>query len=184
MTDLSHILNGITDPRRSNAARHDLHEMLMIALLTVMSGGETCTGTVEFAEIKKKFLLEFMDLKYGTPSRYACSDLFNSPDPVEPGIVPARLYGKTLRRPLADASKQQPLHLVHAFASDTRLVLAQTAVDGKSDGITAIPALLKLLDIRGRTAAAADAMPRAAADIGSREGQRRQVYFRFEGQSA
>ncbi len=44
MADLSHIVNGITDPRRSNAMRHDLHEMLMIALLTVISGGETCTG--------------------------------------------------------------------------------------------------------------------------------------------
>ncbi len=176
MTDLSHIFNGITDPRRSNAVRHDLHEMLMIALLTVISGGETCTDTVEYAEIKKKFLLEFMDLKHGTPSCDAFSDLFNSLNPVELGVVLSRLAqswaeglaaaygdgviavdGKTLRRSFADASKRHPLHLVHAFASDTRLVLAQTAVDGKSNEITAIPALLKFLDIRGRTVTA-DAM--------------------------
>ncbi len=67
--------------------RHDLHEMLMIALLTVMSGGKTCADTVEYAEIKKKFLLGFMDLKHGTPSCDAFSDLFNSLNPVELGVV-------------------------------------------------------------------------------------------------
>ncbi len=176
MADLSFVFNGITDPRLSNATRHDLHEMLMIALLTVMSGGETCTDTVEYGKIKKKFLLKFMDLKHGTPSCDAFSDLFNSLDPLELGIVLARLSrswseglaaeygdgviavdGKTLRRSFADASKRQPLHLVHAFAFETRPAPAQTAVDGKSNEITAIPALLKFLDIRGRTAAA-DAM--------------------------
>ncbi len=175
-TDLSHIFNVITDPRRSDGVRHDLHEILMTALLTVMSEGETCADTVEFAEIKKKFLLGFMDMKHGAPSCDAFSDLFNSLNPVELGVVLSRLSqsrtkrlaveygdgviavdGKTLRRSFADASKRQPLHLMHAFASDTRLALAQTAVDGKSSEITAIPALLKLLDIRGRTAAA-DAM--------------------------
>ncbi len=89
MADLSHIFNSITDPCRSNAMRHELHETLMTALLTVMSGGETCADTVEYAEIKKKFLLGFMDLKHGAPSRDAFSDLFNSIDPLELGIVPA-----------------------------------------------------------------------------------------------
>ncbi len=89
MIDLFHIFNGITDPRRSNAMRHDLHEMLMTALLTVMSGGETCADTVEYAEIKKKFLLGFMYLKHGTPNCDAFSGLFNSIDPLELGIVPA-----------------------------------------------------------------------------------------------
>ncbi len=159
MTDLSHIFNVITDPRRSNAVRHNLHEMPMIALLTVMSGGETCTDTVEFAEIKKKFLLEFMDLKHGTPSHDVFPDLFNSLNPVELGVVLSRLaqswaeglgveYGdgviavdsKTLRWSFADAAKRQPLHPARAFASETRLALAQTAVDGKSNEITVIPA--------------------------------------------
>ncbi len=164
--DLSHVFNGTTYTRRSNAIRHDLHEMLMIALLTVMSGGETCTDIVEYGKIKRKFLLEFMELKHGTPICDAFSDLFNNINPLEPGIVPARLSrgwaegpaaeyrdgiiavdGKTLRRQFAAASKRQPP--ARAFASETRLAPAQTAVDGKSNEITVIPALLKLLDIRG-----------------------------------
>ncbi len=88
---MSHIFNGINDPRRSNAVRHDLHEMLIIALLTVISGGETCADMVEYGKIKKKFLLEFIDLQHGTPNCGAFSDLFNSLDSVELGIVPARL---------------------------------------------------------------------------------------------
>ncbi len=89
MSDLSHIFNCITDPRRSNAMRHDFHKMLMTVLPTVMSGGETCADTVEYAEIKKKSLLGFMDLKHGATSRAAFSDLFDSIDPLELGIVPA-----------------------------------------------------------------------------------------------
>ncbi len=114
-----------------------------------------------------------MDLKHGTPSCDAFSDLSNSLNPVELGVVLPRLAqsraegpvvecgdgviavdGKTLRRSFADASKRHPPHPACAFASDTRLALAQTAVDGKSNEIKAIPALLKFLDIRGRTAAA------------------------------
>ncbi len=119
-----------------------------------------------------------MELKHGAPSCGAFSDLFNSTNPlvVELGIVLARLSrslsevpaaeygdgviavdGKTLRRSFAGASKRQPLHPARAFASETRRAFAHTAVDRKSNEITAIPALLKLLDIRGRTAAA-DAM--------------------------
>ncbi len=69
--------------------RHDLHEMLMTALLTVMSGGETSADTAEYAEIKKKFLLGFMDLEHGTPNCDAFSDLFNSINPLGLVIVPA-----------------------------------------------------------------------------------------------
>ncbi len=109
-----------------------------------------------------------MDLKHGTPSCDVFSDLFNSLNPVELGVVLSRLAqswaeglgveygdgviavdGKTLRWSFADASKRNPLHLVHALASETRPAPVQTSVDGKSNEITAIPALLKLLDIRG-----------------------------------
>ncbi len=66
---------------------------------------------------------------------------------------------------------RHPLHLVHAFATGTKLVLAQAKVDGKSNEITALPALLDLLDIQGRTPTL-DAMhtqretARAVADAG------------------
>ncbi len=48
MPNYSHVFEGITDPRRSNATHYDLHEMLMMNLLTVLSGGETCTDMAPF----------------------------------------------------------------------------------------------------------------------------------------
>lgn len=91
MQRYSHDFEGITDPRRSNATRHDLHEMLMIALLSVLSGGETCTDMAQFGQEKEDFLRGFMTLKHGIPSHDAFSDLFNCLNSQELGHTLARL---------------------------------------------------------------------------------------------
>ena len=65
--------------------------------------------------------------------------------------------GKTLRRSYDRAWKQSALHLVQAFATHSRLVLGQVAVDAKSNEITALPALLEMLSLKGRMVTA-DAM--------------------------
>ena len=117
--------------------------MLMIALLTVLSGGETGTDMAQFRREKKVFLRRFMTLKPGIPSHDAFSDLFSCLNPQELGHMLACLS--------VDWSDRQPLHLVHAFATETKLVLAPAKVDGKSNEITTLPALLDLLDIQGRT---------------------------------
>jgi len=67
MQDLSHIFRRLSDPRRSNATRHEFHEMLMIALMTVLAGGDTCTDMAEFGKRKEDFLRRFM--APGTESR-------------------------------------------------------------------------------------------------------------------
>ena len=173
MQDFSNIFGEIPDPRRSNATRHDLHEMLTIALLCIIAGGETCTDMSDYGRIKESFLRRFMTLKHGIPSHDAFSDLAGSIDPEALHAVLLRLArswaqhleaespddiiatgGKALRRSFACASARQPLHLVHAFATDVKLVLAQVAVDRKPNEITAIPALLEMLDIRGKTVTA------------------------------
>ena len=61
--------------------RHDLHEILMIALLTVLSGGETCTDMGQFGREMKAFLRRFMTLEHGIPNHDAFSDLFNCLNP-------------------------------------------------------------------------------------------------------
>ena len=93
MPNYSHAFEGITDPRRRNATRHDLHDMLMMALLTVLSGGETCTDMAQFGREKKAFLCRFMTLKHGLPSPEAFSNLFTclTPPPQELGHTLARL---------------------------------------------------------------------------------------------
>jgi hypothetical protein len=178
MEEFYHIFEGVNDPRKSNATRHDLQEMLMIGLLCVLCGGEGCCDMALFGRSKERFLRRFMTHEHGIPSHDAFSDLFNALDPknfqqamlrlaegfarelggviaIEP--APAQAGGKCLRRSFDRASGVSPLHLVQAFATQARLVLGQIAVDETSNEISAMPALLELLDLDGRIVTA-DAM--------------------------
>ena len=160
------------DPRTGNAVRHNLHEMLVIALLCVVCGGRTCTDMELFGRSKETFLRRFMTLANGIPSHDSFPRLFRFPDPdglqralVRPvpdwagqlGPDVTAIDGKALRQSFEDASKRSPLHVVNAFAAGARLTPGQVRVDGRSNGITAMPALLELPDVRGMTATA-DAM--------------------------
>ena len=104
MQDFPNVFGAITDPRRSKATRHNLHEMLMIAHLSVLSGGENCTNMAEYGKIKEGFLLQFMTLEHGTPCHDAFSDLFKCFDPDElavswctcPGVGPSGCQPRAL----------------------------------------------------------------------------------------
>lgn len=172
MQDILSVFQGVADPRRSNATRHSLHEMLVIALLSVLCGGEGCVDMEQFGRAKEPFLRRFMVLKHGIPSHDAFSDLFNALDPDSLQTVMLRLLedwaavldddviaidGKSLRRSFADAAARSPVHLVQAFAAHARLVLGQVKVKDKSNEIAAVPALLEMLALEGRIVTA-DAM--------------------------
>ena len=171
MEEFYPIFESVNDPRKSNATRHDLQEMLMIGLLCVLCGGEGCCDMALFGRSKEAFLRRFMTLEHGIPSHDAFSDLFNALDPENFQQAMLRLTegfarelggviaidGKCLRRSFDRTSGASPLHLVQAFAAEARLVLGQIAVDEKSNEISAMPALLELLDLDGRIVTA-DAM--------------------------
>src|SRR3982751_6263343 len=70
----------VVDPRQENA-RHDLHELLMIALCTLLSGGEDCSDMALFGEIKAPYLRQFLRLRHGTPSHDTFSRVFRLLDP-------------------------------------------------------------------------------------------------------
>jgi predicted transposase YbfD/YdcC len=153
----------LDDPRTGNAGRHDLLEMLMIALCTVLSGGEDCTDMAEFAVTKLGFLRGFLKLEHGAPSHDTFSRLFRLLDPEQfrdcfqrfmagfaaacHGVV--AIDGKVLRRSFDKASGKSALHMVSAWGCEQRLVLAQLATDAKSNEITAVPQLLKMLNLEG-----------------------------------
>ena len=166
------IFQRFEDPRKSNATKRGLIEMLAVALLATLSGSSSCSGFARYAECKQEFLREFMELKCGPPSHDAFSDLFNALDPEQLSTSMTNFAktllaalprdqvavdGKALRGAVMDAKKKSALHLVQAFEPRAGLVLGQVKVDGKSNETAAIPALLELPDLDGRTAAA-DAM--------------------------
>src|SRR3954452_19985784 len=152
----------LDDPRRDNA-RHDLLEILMIALCTMLCGGEDCSDMALFGEAKEPFLRQFLELRHGIPSHDTFSRVFRLLDPAAfescfigfmqrfcenlQGVV--AIDGKTLRRSFDRAAGKSPLHMLHAWSVDQRLLLGQVAVDGKSNEITAVPKLLELLSLKG-----------------------------------
>ncbi len=195
MENFAPILDGVEDPRTSNATRHDLHEMLMIALPCVICGGQTCTDMGPFGRSKEQSLRRFMTLEHGIPGHGAVSALSRVLDPGCLGRAPLRLAtdwaerlgpdliaidGKILRRSFEDAAKRAPLHVVNAFATDARLTRGQVRVDGKSDempAILAMPALPALLGIEGSTVSV-DAMhtQRATAETITAKGNQETLH--------
>src|SRR3974390_43942 len=153
----------LIDPRTGNAARHDLLEMLVIALCSVLTGGEDCTDMAEFAGAKIDFLRGFLKLEHGAPSHDTFSRLFRLLDPEQfrtcfqrfmarfaeacQGVV--AIDGKVLRRSFDKASGKSALHMVSAWGCEQRLVLGQIATDAKSNEITAVPRLLEMLSLKG-----------------------------------
>jgi hypothetical protein len=76
---------GLDDPRTGNAALHDFHDLLMIALCAVLSGDENATD--KFAKAKEPFLRGFLKLPKGIPSHDTFSRLFRLLDPAKFGAA-------------------------------------------------------------------------------------------------
>ena len=163
MQDFRDCFSGLKDPRSGNALRHDLLELLMIALCAVLCGGESCVDMADFAEEKEGFLRDFLRLPKGLPSHDTFSRIFRA---LEPGAFRqcfqtfmARfseacqgviaIDGKVLRRSFDAASATSALHMVSAWGCEQRLVLGQIATDAKSNEITAVPKLLAMLSLKG-----------------------------------
>ncbi|RJF88835.1 ISAs1 family transposase [Oleomonas cavernae] len=157
---------SLPDPRTGNAKRHDLLEVLTIALTAAVCGAETCSDFADFAVDREGLFRDFLRLENGVPSHDTFSRIFRLLDPaafarcfgqfvadlgaVGEGVV--AIDGKTLRRSFDDASHGNPLAVVTAFASSSRLVIGQEsfrAAAGDSE-ILAARALLRCLDLEGR----------------------------------
>ena len=162
MEEFAACFADVIDPRQDNA-RHNLHEILMIALCSMLCGGVDCSDMPLFGQAKEPYLRQFLTLKHGIPSHDTFSRVFRLLDPVAfaacftrfmqrfadslHGVV--AIDGKTLRRSFDRAAGQSPLHMLHAWSVGQRLLLGQLAVDEKSNEITAVPKLLELLSLKG-----------------------------------
>jgi len=161
------------DPRQDNA-RQDLHERLLIALCTILTGGKDCLDAPRFGELVP-FLRQFLRLRHGIPSHDTFSRVFRLLDPAPfeacfkrfmqrfaetlQGVVVA-IDSKTLRRSFDRAAGKSPLHVIHAMSANHRRRLGQLAVGGRSNEITAVPKLLDLLSLKGRIVTADGPHPR------------------------
>jgi predicted transposase YbfD/YdcC len=166
MSWIDKAFSSLPDPRTGNATRHDLLEVLTIALTASVCGAESCSDFADFAVDREDLFREFLRLEHGVPSHDTFSRIFRLLDPAAfsecfgrfvedlgaagEGVV--AIDGKTLRRSFDDAAKTNPLAVVTAFASSTRLVIGQESfrtADGDSE-ILAARALLRCLALEGQ----------------------------------
>jgi predicted transposase YbfD/YdcC len=153
----------LEDPRQINKALYPLQEILLLVLCAVLSGAEDWVAIALYGEKKLAFLRRFLPYENGTPSHDQLGYLFARIDEKRfqqcfinwvtcvrqaiKGVV--AIDGKTLRRSFDKAGNKGAIHMVSAWCSEQNLVLGQVKVDEKSNEITAIPALLDLLQIHG-----------------------------------
>lgn len=154
----------IKDPRVERTKKHQLPDILVIAILAIIGGAQGWEEIENYGISKQKWLKEFLELPNGIPSDDTFRRLFEFIDPealhrcflrwietlvndMGGEIVP--IDGKTIRGSYDRTQGKSALHVISAWASEQRLVLAQMKVEDKSNEITAIPALLDLLDITG-----------------------------------
>lgn len=154
-------LQELPDPRREHRRLHSLWDIVGLTICAMICGCDSVVEVHEYGVKKFEFLNTFLDLENGIPSHDTIGRVFALLDPEKfrscfadwtaslAEAVAGRVIaidGKTLRR--SHDRNQKPLHLVSAFAAENRLVLSQQAVDDKSNEITAIPELLKMLDVK------------------------------------
>lgn len=155
--------SGLPDPRGDRGSRHLLSDIITLAILSILCGGEDFTDMEDFGNGREEWLRTFLKLPAGIPSHDTFGRVLAALDPEAfeacfrawTGAVAGELVGviaidgKTIRRSFDKAGKRAAVHMVSAWAADNGVVFGQIATDAKSNEITAIPRLLRMLDLKG-----------------------------------
>lgn len=158
--------SGLKDPRAKHNLKHNLMDIIAIAICAVISDADDWQEVEIWARCKEQWLRTFLELPYGIPTHDTYNRFFSAVDPqaflqcftswvqsinlIANGTLIA-IDGKTLRRSHDSRFEKSALHLVSAWASDLHMTLGQVKTDVKSNEITAIPELLNLISIASCT---------------------------------
>lgn len=161
------LLNHFTslpDPRVDRTKRHNLLDIIGLAICAVICGADGWEAIEEYGHTKESWLRPFLELPNGIPSHDTIRRLFTRLSSSKfqacfqswiqaiaqqfPGQI-VSIDGKTLRRSYDRRDNKAALHMISAWASENQLVLGQLKTSDKSNEITAIPALLDLLTVEG-----------------------------------
>jgi predicted transposase YbfD/YdcC len=163
-TTITTHFHQLKDPRKAGMIQHKLLYIITITVCAVLCGADDWVGVETIAKSKKSFFRSFMELPNGIPSHDTFNNVFrclsatqlqscfsewvNELVTLEYGDIVA-IDGKTLRRSYDRQSGKGAIHMVSAWAQRQKMVLGQIKTEEKSNEITAIPTLLKMLDIKG-----------------------------------
>ena len=152
----------LNDPRVDRTKEHELIDILIIGLCCLLCGGESFNDMEDFGYAKQEWFKTFLKLRNGIPSHDTFNRLFSALDPKKflecflrwtqsvRQAVPQEIValdGKALRRALN--RNESPKYVVSAWAESNSLVLGQLKVEEKSNEITAVPELLRVLELAG-----------------------------------
>jgi predicted transposase YbfD/YdcC len=154
----------VKDPRIDRTKRHRLQDIILIAICGVICGADSWVDIELFGKTKIGWLKTFLKLPNGVPSHDTFGRVFAALNPEEfersfmewvqaineltQGQVIA-IDGKQLRGSQDNGTGKNAIYMVSAWATENQVVLGQRKVDDKSNEITAIPKLLKLLEVKG-----------------------------------
>jgi predicted transposase YbfD/YdcC len=153
----------LADPRRREVT-YPLINVVVIAICAVICGADDFVAIAKFGRTKRAWFERFLDLAAGIPSHDRFNAIFAAIKPAEfqncllswitalhevTGGQVIAIDGKTLRRSFDAASSKAAIHMVSAWATMNFISLGQFVVDAKSNEITAIPELLKMLELSG-----------------------------------
>jgi predicted transposase YbfD/YdcC len=162
LVSLLTVLEEVPDPRVTVIVDHDLPDILTIALCTILCGGDSFYDMEELGEVRLDWLKTFLRLRNGAPTHDTYNRVFQALDPEQFGEVLARwtqsvrtvvggevvaLDGKAVRRALNRGEDARVI--VSAWATESGLLLGQRKVKNKSNEITAVPELLRALELAG-----------------------------------
>ena len=156
------ILQEVPDPRVDRTKDHELVDILVIALCTILCGGDSFYDMEEFGQVRQDWLKGFLRLRNGAPSHDTYNRVFQALDGRELADTLSRwtqsvrrvlggevvaLDGKSVRRALNQGEDVRMI--VSAWAAESGLLLGQRKVRDKSNEITAVPELLRALELAG-----------------------------------
>ena len=161
---ISQYFGDLEDPRVNRTLRHKLIDIITITICAVIGGADTWVDIELYGKSKYKWFKKFLEPPNGIPSHdtfgRVCASLepeqlqqcflkwIQSISQISLGEIVA-IDGKTLRHSYDKGKEKGAIHMVSAWAIENRLVLGQVKVDEKSNEITAIPELLKVLYLKG-----------------------------------
>jgi predicted transposase YbfD/YdcC len=158
------LFSGIEDPRLNRKKRHELMDILVIAVCAIICGAEYWTEVASFGRCKKNWFSAFLSLSNGIPSHDTFARVFAILDSKRLQVAYAQwvqgfmrdvdvthcyVDGKTVRDSGHMPSGKKTIRVLSAYAHEHGVVLAQAKVENKTNEITAIPEVLRVLQLKG-----------------------------------
>jgi predicted transposase YbfD/YdcC len=162
--DFMNHFESIPDPRIERCKRHQLLDILFLSISAVLCGAEGWEEIEDFGHARLDWLRRYFPFENGIPKHDTIARVLSrlNPEALQSSFISwvqtaseiadgeiIAIDGKTVRRSFQKGDRKSAIHMVSAWACRNGMVLGQQKVDSKSNEITAIPALLELLDIKG-----------------------------------